>query len=152
MSETWDGKPVAADPPFGATVIVYRVTPFGTEFLILHRAHAGPDFEGDWAWTPPAGARYPSESLEDCAHRELGEETGLSGALRRLDSGPAEWAIFLVEVSDSSEVVLHDTEHDRFDWVSLSDAAARCRPERAAIGFALASRVLDPQSPTDRNV
>lgn len=25
MEETWDGKPIAAEPPYGAMVLVYRV-------------------------------------------------------------------------------------------------------------------------------
>ena len=35
------------------------------EFLLLHRvAPGGPDYEGEWAWTPPAGARQPREDLK----------------------------------------------------------------------------------------
>ena len=78
MKTTWDGKPVASEAPFGAAIVVYRRGPEGLEFLILHRAYDDADFEGDWAWTPPSGARYPAESIKACAARELVEETGLA--------------------------------------------------------------------------
>jgi 8-oxo-dGTP pyrophosphatase MutT (NUDIX family) len=141
MSRTWDGKPIADDPPFGATVIVYRVLPSGTEFLLLHRAHAAPDHLGNWVWTPPAGARHPGESIEACAQRELREETGLTAPLRRLNNADGDWAIFLAQPTYAPEIVLDD-EHDRFEWVSLRDAMTRCRPEHAATGFALARCVI----------
>ncbi len=68
---TWDGKPISPEPPFGASVVVYRRGAAGVEFLILHRAHSGPEFDGDWAWTPPSGARLPHEPILACAEREL---------------------------------------------------------------------------------
>jgi 8-oxo-dGTP diphosphatase len=142
MPETWDGKRIADDAPFGATVIVYRVIPTGTEFLVLHRAHAGPNDQGDWAWTPPSGARRPGELIESCARRELLEETGLTARLQRLDNAQSDWAIFLAEPVHATAVRL-DNEHDRFEWVSLIEAVTRCRPERAAVGFELARRVID---------
>lgn len=74
---THDGQPIAPDPPFGASIIVYRRTADQVEFLILHRAHHGIAYEGDWAWPPPAGARWPGEPPNEAAQRELKEETGL---------------------------------------------------------------------------
>ena len=59
---TYDGEPIAEDAPFGATVVVYRRVGDGLELLVLHRAHDGPDHEGDWAWTPPAGAGKPAKT------------------------------------------------------------------------------------------
>lgn len=39
MEETWDGKPIAAEPPYGAMVLVYRVElgsgPFCFLFVLL---------------------------------------------------------------------------------------------------------------------
>ena len=61
---TWDGLPVSDTDPRGASVIVYREGKAGLEVLVLHRAHRGPDFEGDWAWTPPSGARQPGENID----------------------------------------------------------------------------------------
>jgi hypothetical protein len=49
-TSTWDGLPVAADPPYGASVLVGRRDAGGErEWLLLHRAHGGPDYAGDWA-------------------------------------------------------------------------------------------------------
>ena len=73
---TWDGLPVSEEKPYGITAVVFRRV-CGTEVLMLHRAHRGSDYEGEWAWTPPAGARLPGEPVDACARRELREETGL---------------------------------------------------------------------------
>src|SRR5687767_4663816 len=78
QATTYDGLPISPVAPFGATVIVYRRAVRGVQFLMLHRAHDGPDFEGDCAWTPPSGARFPNEPIELCARRELLEEIGLT--------------------------------------------------------------------------
>ena len=49
-ASTWDGLPVAADPPYGASVLVWRRDAGGErQWLLLHRAHGGPDYAGDWA-------------------------------------------------------------------------------------------------------
>lgn len=47
--------------------LCYRQTESQAEFLVLHRAHSGPDYEGDWAWTPPAVARQAGEEIDACA-------------------------------------------------------------------------------------
>jgi 8-oxo-dGTP pyrophosphatase MutT (NUDIX family) len=62
----------------GALVVVYRRGERGLEYLVLHRGHSGPAYEGDWAWGPPGGAREAGESVDECARRELLEETGLA--------------------------------------------------------------------------
>ena len=74
---TWDGEPGRRDRPHGATIVVASLAPSGWRYLLLHRAHRGPAWEGDWAWTPPAGSRKPDEAVTACATRELLEETGL---------------------------------------------------------------------------
>lgn len=140
MKATWDGKPIAPEPPFGASIVVYRRTGLGIEYLILHRAHEGPDYEVDWDWTPPSGARQPDESIDTCAVRELSEEAGLTARLRRVSDATVEWAVYVAEVSDDAVVTLHDAEHDRFEWVRLVEALSRCRPRVVADGIALAAR------------
>ena len=133
---TWDDAPVAADKPHGCTVVVWRVSPGGREYLILHRRHAGgPEYEGDWAWTPPSGARQPGESLDDAARRELREETGLELPAARTELGTEDWVVFSAEASVDAEIVL-DQEHDRFRWVSAADAARLCLP--ASVGRSVA--------------
>ena len=147
MRATWDGQAISAEPPFGATVVVFRVHGAATEVLLLHRAHLGPDYAGDWAWTPPAGARLPDEPIEVCARRELLEETGLELALTPTDCGSAEWPLYLAEAPPDASVVL-DAEHDRFEWVLADEAPGRCLPDltrlplQAAIEHITAVRAL----------
>lgn len=124
---TWDGKPIDPEPPFGASIIVYRQNGAGYQFLILHRAHNGPDFAGDWAWTPPSGARHPGEPIAQCASRELQEETGLQLPLQATPFGE-NWAIFFAEAQVDGVINLVDDEHDHYEWVSLDEAVQRCQP------------------------
>ena len=127
---TWDGRPIAREAPFGATVVVWRDNPAGREWLVLHRAHHGPDYAGEWAWTPPSGARQPGESIDECARRELREETGLDLAPEPVDPGE-EWALYTAAAPPDAEVRV-DPEHDAFAWLSLDEACARCRPQTVA--------------------
>ena len=94
---TWDGLPISPEAPFGASIIVYRSGPQGIEFLLLHRAHQGPDYEGDWAWTPPAGARWPNEPVDECARRELYGGGRLDPPLRATALGQESWALYYAE-------------------------------------------------------
>jgi 8-oxo-dGTP diphosphatase len=81
METTWDGLPVAPEPPFACAIVVWRERDGRREFLLLHRlAPGGPGFDREWAWTPPSGARQPGEEPDAAATRELREETGLDVA------------------------------------------------------------------------
>jgi predicted metal-dependent hydrolase/ADP-ribose pyrophosphatase YjhB (NUDIX family) len=132
---TWDGTPVAGEKPYGCSVVVWRARPAGREYLVLHRRHAGPpEFEGEWAWTPPSGARQPDEPLVDAARRELGEETGLELPLVPVEA--EDWAVFVAEAPVDAEIVL-DQEHDRFRWVSAAEAVRLCLP--ASVGESVAA-------------
>lgn len=138
---TYDGLPVSREAPFGTSIIVYRRTPRGVEFLTLHRAHDGPDFEGDWAWTPPSGSRLPNEPIEQCARRELLEETGLTLPVHATGEGQESWAIYTAEATTDHAITL-DAEHDRYEWVTLEVALARCLPEVVGEGVRLVARRL----------
>jgi 8-oxo-dGTP pyrophosphatase MutT (NUDIX family) len=143
---TWDGLPIAPEEPHGAAILVRRHQADGgglPSYLVLHRAHHGPDYAGDWAWTPPSGSRQPGESVLAAALRELTEETGLVAAgqdLRALDLS-GDWARFGLDVPAGQDVRV-DAEHDRFEWLAASDAIARCMPAVVADGVRLAERVM----------
>ena len=140
LEVTWDGAPVAREPPYAACVVVRRRGRGEHEFLILHRAHEGPDYAGDWAWTPPSGARQPGESPEVAAARELREETGLELPLTRVEPLLEDVALYLAEAPAEVQVEL-DPEHDAFRWLPLEQAAALCRPAEVAAGLRHAAGV-----------
>ena len=140
---TWDGKPIDPKPPFGASIIVYRQKAGQREFLILHRAHQGVDYEGDWAWTPPSGARHPGEPIDVCAARELQEEVGLQLPLQTTKFGRV-WAVFYAEIGPDDQVELIDPEHDRYEWVSLEEAVRRCKPNQVNKAISDVATLLPP--------
>ena len=125
---------MTTDTVIGAAVIVYRGNDEDLEFLILHRAHSGPDFEGDWAWGPPSGHRQEQEDAIECAERELFEETKLVLDLRETDLGPERFKVYVARASDKDIVVLSD-EHDCYEWADLKTVLSRCKPERVASNF-----------------
>lgn len=135
---TWDGEPVSRERPHGATVVVASRSPGGWRYVLLHRGHHGPDFAGDWAWTPPAGSRKPGEDVTACAIRELQEETGLHADPRPVLTRDTGWAIFVLEVPWGTPVAVDGAEHDRFEWVSYAEACRRIQPAPVAESFMLA--------------
>lgn len=124
---TWDGRDVSREPPFGVTVVVWRRVGARIEYLLLHRAHEGPDYAGEWAWGPPAGARFPGEDVERCARRELVEEAGLQLDCVPTACGDEEWAVFYAEARDSEPIALSG-EHDAQVWLAADEARSRCVP------------------------
>ena len=136
---TWDGLPVAGEPPYGASVLVWQPDGDTVEWLLLHRAHHGRAYEGDWAWGPPSGARLPGERLEQCARRELLEEAGIVAEPISTPCGSAEWPLFAVRV-DAPAVVL-SPEHDAWEWLPTGAACDRCLPAAVADGIRCVSRL-----------
>lgn len=128
VDATCDGAPISKEPPFGASVVVYRRKSDGVEFLVLHRAHKGIAYSGEWAWTPPAGARRPNEPISECAQRELIEETGLALLLEATEYGSEDWAVYRAEINPAATILL-DQEHDRYEWQPFERAAAMCLPK-----------------------
>jgi aminoglycoside 6'-N-acetyltransferase len=134
-ARTWDGEPIASDEPIGSTIVVRRAAAdVGWEYLVLHRAHNGPDHEGDWAWTPPAGCRRPGESVFAGMRRELAEEAGIAAMPWPVDLS-GRWVRWALTVPVETPVVL-DVEHDRFEWVRTDEAAQRIRPAVVAESIA----------------
>jgi 8-oxo-dGTP pyrophosphatase MutT (NUDIX family) len=139
---TWDGSPVARERPWGASIVLWRQAAEGREWLVLHRMHRGPYYDGDWAWGPPAGSRLPGESIDDCARRELEEETGLRLEPVPTDLGTREWAVYTAEAPPGSTVLL-SAEHDAFRWVPAEEAATRCLPPEVGASIRDAASLLD---------
>ena len=133
---------MAQERPYASCVVVWREGAQGREFLILHRAHFGPDFAGDWAWTPPAGARQPGEDPATAAVRELREETGLKLPVTPIESPNPDVAYFVAEAPGEAEVAV-DAEHDAHRWLPLAAAADLCLPATVAAGLRAAAAVLD---------
>jgi ADP-ribose pyrophosphatase YjhB (NUDIX family) len=127
--------------PLGVAVDVWRRSEASLEFLILHRALWGPEFEGDWAWSTPGGGLEPGESPAAAAERELLEETGLSLELVATDCGPATTVVFSAHATADAAVVL-SPEHDRFEWLTAGEARVRCLPRWANEHLACVARGL----------
>ncbi len=147
LETTWDGLPVAREPPSACAVVVWRAAGDRREFLLLHRlAPGGADFEGDWAWTPPSGARQPGETPDAAARRELEEEIGLSLPLTPLRDASAtdDVALYVANAPPDAEIVLDD-EHDRFVWLPLEEALPRCLPPVVAVGLGNAAAWIEAQ-------
>ena len=140
MKSTWDGLPIADDLPTGTVIAVFRRRDGHIEWLVLHRAHRGPAFDGDWAWGAPSGCRLPGEAVVDCARRELLEETGLDLSPAPLLHDDA-WPLFMVEAPAGADVRL-SPEHDAFRWVDLPTACDLIKPELVAEQLRRAARLL----------
>jgi 8-oxo-dGTP pyrophosphatase MutT (NUDIX family) len=144
---TWDGEPVSRERPYGAVTVVASRVPDGWRYLLLHRAHKGAAWVGDWAWTPPSGARKPGEAVAACAARELEEETGLRGSPQPVLTHDTDWAVFALEVPWGTVVAADGTEHDRLEWVTYAEARRRCQPAMVADSFAAACAASGFQDP-----
>ena len=112
--------------------VVSRTTRDGeTEVLLVHR----PKYD-DWSW--PKGKRDPAETDEQCAVREVEEETGLRCRLGRellptgyMDArGRAKLVRYWSMSAVSERPFVPGDEIDELRWVSVRDAAAVLSYER----------------------
>ena len=133
--------------------LTWRRGAAGPEVLMMLRL---PD-QGMW-WSSVTGMLESGEDLESAAHREVLEETGLSGELRPLGLKHSFWVdpalirfpddeprfntetCFHVEVPHGAEVRLDRTEHSEYRWCSYEEAASLMRWEgsRAALDMLIA--------------
>ncbi len=128
--------------------MVWREVDGRREFLLLHRiAPGGASYEGEWAWTPPSGARQPGEAPHAAATRELLEEIGLALPLTALPDASAseDVALYVAEAPPGAEIVLDD-EHDRFVWLPLEEALPKCLPPVVASGLANAAAWVETRA------
>jgi len=113
--------------------LVRRTGPVGTEVLLVHR----PAYDD---WTFPKGKADEGESDEDCALREVWEETGLrcaleddAGATDYIDARgrPKQVRWWLMRALDDEAFEPND-EVDELRWAGLDDAAQLLTYERDA--------------------
>ena len=137
----------ASETPHGCAVVVWRAKNGSREYLILHRVtDHGPDYDGEWAWTPPSGVRHPAEDAVATAERELREETGLELPIVRTDAGDEAWPVYAAQALPDASVVLNE-EHDRFRWVSAAEAERLCLPSAVGQGIRAVETRLDLERP-----
>jgi len=140
VRRTWDGLAIADEHPYGSSVVVRRRRGDHLDYLLLHRNANGPDYEGDWAWTSPAGARQPGEAVYPGVLRELAEEAGLTALAPWAVDLSARWCVFAVDVEPATSIDLVDPEHDRYEWLSSEECLRRVLPP--SIAEAQISRTL----------
>jgi 8-oxo-dGTP diphosphatase len=93
------------------------------EVLLVHRPH-----RGDWSF--PKGKREPGETDEQCARREVWEETGLSCALGaelppvsyRDAEGRAKTVRYWTMTTDGTAQARNEIDDVR--WLGIADAAS----------------------------
>jgi 8-oxo-dGTP pyrophosphatase MutT (NUDIX family) len=119
---------VRSEAPFGVLVVVYRQRRSQHEYLVLHRTDLGPEYAGDWAWRPPGGSREPDETSEECARRELHEETGLDLTVCRVRHADQDWAVYTAQAPVDAPIIL-SSEHDRWRWLPAAEALALRSPQ-----------------------
>jgi 8-oxo-dGTP pyrophosphatase MutT (NUDIX family) len=137
----------ASETPHGCAVVVWRAKNGSREYLILHRVtDHGPDYDGEWAWTPPSGVRHPAEDAAATAERELREETGLELRIVQTDAGDEAWPVYAAQALPDASVVLNE-EHDRFRWVSAAEAERLCLPSVVGQSIRAVETGLDLERP-----
>lgn len=110
------------EPIRAAGCVVWRMGALGPEVLLAHR-----DRYDDWAF--PKGKRESGETDEECARREVAEETNVGGAL-----GPELGSARYVDHKGRDKVVRYwlmryesgsfvpNDEVDRVVWLSPAEA------------------------------
>jgi lipoyl(octanoyl) transferase len=143
------------EPSRSVSALTWRQTANGPEILMMLRVPA----HGLW-WQSVTGMMEPGEMPEQTAHRELKEETGLTGTLRPLNLSHSFWVdpaivrfpdpeprfnteiCFSMEVAADAEVCLEPSEHSEYLWCDLDEAQQRMKWEGSKAAVALLRQYL----------
>jgi len=149
-----DLQPTRA-PSRSVSALTWRRSSAGPEVLMMLRVPA----HGYW-WQSVTGMMEPGETPEQTAHRELLEETGLTGTLRPLDLTHSFWVdstivhfpdpeprfnteiCYSMEVAPEAEVRLEPSEHSEYLWCGLEEAHARMQWEGSKAAVQLLKKRL----------
>ncbi len=149
-----DLRPVR-EPSRSVSAMTWRRGAAGPEILMMLRVPA----HGLW-WQSVTGMMEPGETPEQTAHRELMEETGLTGTLRPLGLSHSFWVdpaivhfpdaeprfntetCFSMEVSAETPVRLEPLEHSEFRWCAPDEALALMKWEGSKAALGLLKKVL----------
>ena len=149
-------EPVAS-PSRSVSALTWRRGPEGPELLVMLRNPS----QGLW-WSSVTGMVEPGESLEAAAHRELQEETGLTGQLTALAFEHTFWmdprilglpsgeprfnteSCFHLEVAADAQVRLALDEHSEYRWCGFREARELMLWEGSKAALDLLGRVLTP--------
>jgi 8-oxo-dGTP diphosphatase len=120
--------------------IVWRNSPRGREVAIVHR----PKYDD---WTLPKGKMADGETWQDCAVREVEEETGLEVKIGEFAGGctyltkraPKIVLYWHMEVEGETKFAGENEEVDALEWLSADDARKRLshRRERRVLAESL---------------
>ena len=142
-------------PSRSVSALTWRRGTAGPEILMMLRVPQ----HGHW-WQSVTGMMEPGETPEQTAHRELLEETGLTGTLRPLDLSHSFWVdpsivrfpdaeprfntetCFSMEVAPNIPVRLEPAEHSEYLWCGLDEAFERMKWEGSKAAVQLLRKTL----------
>jgi lipoyl(octanoyl) transferase len=142
-------------PSRSVSALTWRRGAAGPEILMMLRR---PE-HGLW-WQSVTGMMEPGETPDETAHRELMEETGLTGTLRPLGLSHSFWVdpsivrfpdaeprfnteiCFSMEAPPGAVVRLEPTEHSEYLWCGLDEAQARMKWEGSKAALQLLRKFL----------
>ena len=161
FAEVFGFDPLPVPPPSQSVcALTWRRGPLGPEILMMLRQ---PD-QGLW-WSSVTGMLEPLETPEEAAHRELREETGLTGTLRSLELAHTFWVdpvllglpqgeprfnaetCFHVEVAPDAQVRLAPEEHSEYKWCGLREAEALMGWDGSREALKRLERILEGERP-----
>ena len=149
-----DPQPVQP-PSRSVSALTWRRGRNGPELLVMLRTPG----HGLW-WSSVTGMLEPGETPEAAAHRELMEETGLTGTLRPLDFTHSFWMdprilgfpageprfnteiCFHMEVAPEARVNLALDEHSEYRWCGFGEARELMMWEGSKTALELLGRKL----------